>query len=57
MDISTIEELVDLVKDQSILSGEINDDGLHIYLSNGNILLIIGALAVCLLEEQTGTLQ
>lgn len=52
MELNTIEDLVSVVKGSSIEGGEIHDDGLHLILSGGKIILIIGALAVALLNDR-----
>jgi len=57
VELSTISELMEFVEGQSIVYGEINDDGLHFTLSDGRVLLIVGALAVALLDSENATLQ
>lgn len=66
MELNTIEELVSMVKDKSIVWGEIHEDGVDLTLSDGNVLAIVlikddkniypPMLGVALLKE-TGTLQ
>jgi len=56
-DINTVEDLSKMVCGQSILSAEMHDDGLHLQLSSGPILIIAGYIAVGLYRPDKAVLN
>jgi len=50
--VDTIEDLSEEITGREILSAEVTDDGLHINLSDGNILIIVGVFNVGLLKNK-----
>lgn len=50
--LDTIDDLSDCVSGRQIESVETHDDGLHINLSDGQIIIIVGALGIGLLNDK-----
>lgn len=55
MNLTSPDDFVDSIRGMSIEGGEVNEDGLHLYLSDGRVLIILGIVYVGQLEK--GTLQ
>ncbi len=49
--LDTIEELSKEVSGREVVSVDIYDDGLHLNLSDGKVLIILGAVGIGLLES------
>jgi hypothetical protein len=50
--------LLDLVEGATILSSDVSDEeGMHFYLSDGRVLVIVGTFAVSLLRVDTERLH
>jgi hypothetical protein len=47
------EEFLDSIIGRSVTGGEVNTDGLHLFLSDGRALIILGIVCVCDLEKET----
>jgi len=46
MEINTPQEVFESLKDAVITGGDVNDDGLHVYLSDGRVLMFVGDFLV-----------
>jgi hypothetical protein len=54
MQIVSIPNFIDSVSGQTITGGEVNDEGLHLYLDDGRVLLFVdGIVFVGRLEKET----
>ena len=55
MQIVSVPDFIDSVRGKTIDDGEVNEDGLHLYLDDGRVLIVLGIVYVGELEK--GTLQ
>jgi hypothetical protein len=53
MQIVPVPSFIDSISGQTITGGEVNDDGLHLYLDDGRVLIILGVVCVGELEKET----
>lgn len=54
MNYSSPRQILDLVDGATILSSDASDDeGMHLYLSDGRVLIIVGEFAVSLMRLDT----
>jgi hypothetical protein len=53
VNIVQIDDFISSVMGRSIEDGEVNEDGLHLYLDDGRVLIILGIVYVGSLEKET----
>jgi hypothetical protein len=51
MQIVSVPNFIDSISGQTITGGEVNDDGLHLYLDDGRVLVVLGVVG--LLDKET----
>jgi len=57
MEISTVKEVMETLQGARITGGERTDEGLHVYLDDGRLLLFVGEFLLYVGVSQKGTLQ
>jgi hypothetical protein len=57
MEISTVQEVMEALQGARITGGERTDDGLHVYLDDGRLLLFTGEFLLYVGIPNKGTLQ
>lgn len=57
MEISTVEEVIRELSGTQIISGERTDDGMHVYLSDGRIMVFIGDFVMAVMVADKRNLQ
>lgn len=57
MELATMEDINESICGLSINDGEVTEDGIHFYLSDGRILIIHGADAIYVVELDKAKLQ
>lgn len=53
MTIISPDEFVESIRGLSVDGGEVNSDGLHLFLSDGRVLVILGVVYVGNFEKET----
>jgi hypothetical protein len=53
MQIVNTEDFIMSVRGRSIEDGEVNEDGLHLHLDDGRVLIILGIVYVGSLDKET----
>jgi hypothetical protein len=52
MQIVSVPNFIDSISGQTITGGEVNDDGLHLYLGDGRVLVILeGVVCIGIFKE------
>ena len=48
-----VEEAIEAIVGRTVVSGDISDDGLHLWLDDGRVLIVIGIIAVCEVNQNS----
>lgn len=57
MEISTVEEVMKELSGTQIISGERTDDGMHVHLSDGRIMVFVGDFVMAVMVVDKRNLQ
>ena len=57
MELSTVDEVVNEINGLTITGGDINDQGMHLNLSDGRILMFVGEFILCVGVVEESKLQ